>query len=274
MQESLYSAVFGALSNEHRMNIIVNNLANVNTTGFKKDKVTFKDVFVPFAHDYIMDSKQHLRADPMWPDADLFAKTRLSEQQTDFTQGGFQKTGNQLDLAIQGEGFFKIMTPDGARYTRSGNFTLDTEGQIVDMQGNQLVGADGPISLPNGRGVEIDASGNIRVGGAQVGRVSLFTFENLRSMEKDGHNLFKAGMDAESREVEIVPGEPREVEGSGFPSAGSTIQQGYLETANVEVVTEMVRMIETQRVFEAYNKVIRSGQEMDQRLTSSMGKPI
>lgn len=277
MQEAIYSAVFGALSNEHRMNIISNNLANVNTTGYKRDEVTFKDVFIPFAHDYILDSKEHLRAKPLWPDADVIAKTRLSEHKIEFDQGVLRQTGNSLDLAIQGDGFFKILTPDGVRYTRNGHFNKTQEGQIVDANGNPLLGTDGPIFLPESGVVEIDQAGNVSSGGVQVGSIELVRFDNMRGVIKDGRNLFKLSEDFTANEIPVEPGRAEiETGPDGAPRTRipAVVQQGYLESSNVEVVTEMVRMIEVNRVFEAYQKVMRGTQDMDSSLVRSMGKPV
>ncbi len=277
MQEAIYSAVFGALSNEHRMNIISNNLANVSTTGYKRDEVTFKDVFIPFAHDYILDSKEHLRSKPLWPDADVIAKTRLSEHKTEFEQGVLRQTGAPLDLAIQGDGFFKILTPDGVRYTRNGHFNKMPDGQIVDGNGNPLLGTSGPIFLPETGVVEVDQAGNVSAGGTQVGAIALVRFDNMRGVIKDGQNLFKLSEDFKVNELPLAPGEAEIVEGpDGTPRTrvAAVVQQGYLESSNVEIVTEMVRMIEVNRVFEAYQKVMRGSQDMDSSLVRSMGKPV
>lgn len=277
MQEAIYSAVFGALSNEHRMNIISNNLANVSTTGYKRDEVTFKDVFIPFAHDYILDSKEHLRSKPLWPDADIIAKTRLSEHKTEFEQGVLRQTGAPLDLAIQGDGFFKILTPDGVRYTRNGHFNKMPDGQIVDGNGNPLLGTSGPIFLPETGVIEVDQAGNVSAGGTQVGAIALVRFDNMRGVIKDGQNLFKLSEDFKVNELPLTPGEAEIVEGpDGTPHTrvAAVIQQGYLESSNVEIVTEMVRMIEVNRVFEAYQKVMRGSQDMDSSLVRSMGKPV
>ena len=277
MQEAIYSAVFGALSNEHRMNIISNNLANVSTTGYKRDEVTFKDVFIPFAHDYILDSKEHLRSKPLWPDADVIAKTRLSEHKTEFGQGVLRQTGAPLDLAIQGDGFFKILTPDGVRYTRNGHFNKMPDGQIVDGNGNPLLGTSGPIFLPETGVVEVDQAGNLSAGGTQVDTIALVRFDNMRGVIKDGQNLFKLSEDIRANELPLTPGEAEIVEGpDGTPRTrvAAVVQQGYLESSNVEIVTEMVRMIEVNRVFEAYQKVMRGSQDMDSSLVRSMGKPV
>ena len=270
MQDSVYSAVFGALSNEHRMNMITNNLANVNTVGFKRDRVSFEDVIVPFAHDRILDSRAHLQAKPLWPDADVLAKPRLSSQRIDFEQGGMRQTGNPLDLAINGDGFFKIMTPDGVRYTRAGNFSLSSGGQIVDTSGNPLLGEGGELTVPPGSKVVIDSAGNVSASGQVVGRITLARFDDPQALEKEGGSRFRLAEDAAAQELPVEAGAPGE-NGAGMQAS---ISQGFLEEANVGIVPEMVRMIETQRTFQAYQKVMQGEQELDRKLMTSMGRPV
>ncbi len=143
MQDSNLSALFGAMSNEHRLNLIANNLANVNTTGYKKDKVAFKDVFLHFAHDYILDSKPYIRAKPLWPEADVLAKPRLSEQKTDFSQGSLKATGNPLDLAIQGGGVFQ-----GAKPANRGHLLHPATATTCWTPGGRLLTATAIIFWP------------------------------------------------------------------------------------------------------------------------------
>ncbi|WP_029898414.1 flagellar basal-body rod protein FlgF [Desulfohalovibrio reitneri] len=264
MQDSIFSALFGALSNEHKMNMISNNLANVNTTGFKKDSVTFEDTFLRFAHDSVVDARPHMEADKLWPDAELKTRPRLSEQSTDFTQGGLKLTGNPLDLAIQGEGFFQVRDQNtGDTFlTRNGNFTRNAQGQVIDSNGNQLLAGGGPLELPSSETVRIDAAGNVRVGDRTLGQIDLVRPQDPGALEKVGNNLFRAPEGAEQLQTAqaVVP------EGQDTPVVEATINQGYLESSNVEVVTEMVRMIETQRSFEAYSKIMQNTDQIDKRV--------
>ncbi|MFW5487013.1 MAG: flagellar basal-body rod protein FlgF [Desulfovibrio sp.] len=271
MQQSNLSALFGAMSNEHRLNLIANNLANVNTTGYKKDKVAFKDVFMHFAHDYILDSKPYIRAKPLWPEADVIAKPRLSDQKTDFSQGSLKVTGNPLDLAIQGEGFFKVQNPQTGDtfYTRNGNYMLDNGGQIIDGNGNYLLAGGGPVTVPQNSTLVIDQAGNIRAGEQEVGAIDLVTFNNPEDLKKVGANLYTMDNPAE---IPLNTGAPEVPEGEDSPRVVGAIQQGFLESSNVEVVTEMVAMIEVQRSFEAYQKIMTGTQQMDQKLIATAAK--
>lgn len=251
MEMSMYSALFGALSTETRLNISANNLANVNTTGYKRDRVSFEDTFFRYAHDYDMDPRGNIREKQLLPRADLVAQPRLAMQQIDFSQGALTATGNPLDVAIQGPGFFKVAAPGGSAYTRNGAFHRSAEGMLVTDQDMPVLGNGGPIQLPDGR-ASIDATGAVYVDGAQVGQLDVVTVQNPEALEKFGANLYLPQAGATVQE--------------GMAEAGRTeVAQGFLEKPNVEVVEEMVSMIETQRTFEAYQKVMTSSNELDSK---------
>ena len=124
MQNSMYTALFGALANEHRMNNIANNLANVNTTGYKTDVLSFRDTFMMYAHDQIMEPLTTVRSEKLFPDPHHVARVRLAYAKTDFEQGSLKITGAPFDVAISGSGFFKVRTEQGEFYTRNGHFLL------------------------------------------------------------------------------------------------------------------------------------------------------
>ncbi len=252
MEMSMYSAMFGALSTEMRLNVSANNLANVNTTGYKRDRVSFEDTFFRYAHDYHVDPRGDIRQKELLPRADLIAKPRLAEQRVDFSQGALQMTGNPLDVAIQGEGFFKVAAPGGSYYTRNGAFHRNAEGMLVTDQNMPVLGNGGPIQVPEGRTVNIDGTGAIYVDNAQVGQLDVVTVQNPTALQKFGQNLYMPQPGAAIQE--------------GVAEAGRTeVAQGYLEKPNVEVVEEMVNMIETQRTFEAYQKVMTGSNDLDSK---------
>ncbi|MBU1247625.1 MAG: flagellar basal-body rod protein FlgF [Proteobacteria bacterium] len=256
MQDSTMSAMFGAMSNEIRMNQIANNLANVNTNAYKKERVAFHDTFVRFAHDYVVDSKGYLNDKEMWPKASIIGKPRLSEQRTDFSQGHMKDTGNQLDFALQGEGFFKVRTPDGDFLTRDGAFSLTNDGRLITPRGFEVLGEGGPITIPPGAQVEVNSSGQIMADGQSLGSFQLTDVDQKEFLKKSGNNLFQ--IDPESNAREIAP-------------TDLSVEQGYVEAGNVEVVTEMVAMIETQRSFEMYTKIMQGTAELDQKVTAQVG---
>jgi len=257
MRDSTFSALFGALSNELRMSTIANNLANVNTTSYKKDKIAFHDTFQRFAHDYLGDAKPFLRDKDMWPKPNVMARPRLSDQQIDFSQGSLKQTGNQLDFAISGEGFFKIQVGDEQLLTRAGNFVVSAEGTLMTPEGHPVLGGGSPIDLPPTATIQADGGGALRVGDDQVAQLDVVTVTDLTQLEKVGKNAYRIKEGGAAEEIE---------------AEDAVVEQGYLEKGNVEVVTEMVAMIETQRAFEAYTKVIRGDSELDTKLLTQVGR--
>ncbi|MCT4534720.1 flagellar basal-body rod protein FlgF [Halodesulfovibrio sp.] len=257
MQSSVYSALFGALTNEHRLNNISNNLANINTTGYKRDQLAFKDTFVMFAHDQIMEPVANVRSEKLFPDPKLMAKPRIALAQTDFTPGAVKVTGGPLDMAIHGEGFFKIQTPDGEYLTRNGKFRQSADGTLVTDRGYPVMGDGGPVELPRNAHIVVGSKGEIYANNAQVAQLQVVTFDDMRGLEKHGQNMFRVREGADVAEQ---------------PAALATVQQGALESANVEVVSEMVNMIEAHRQFEAYTKIMKTSGELDKNSTQRLGK--
>ncbi|HKI80843.1 MAG TPA: flagellar basal-body rod protein FlgF [Pseudodesulfovibrio sp.] len=256
MRDSTQSAIFGALSNELRMSSIANNLANVNTSAFKKDKLAFHDTFVRFAHDYLVDEKTYIRGKKLFPEGHIMAKARLSAQQVDLSQGSLENTGNQLDFAISGPGFFSIQGDAEMLYTRAGNFAVDADGMLRTMNGNPVMVDGGPLVIPPGGRVHVDGSGNIQVNGEPAGAFDLVDFPDPTQLERVGSNAYRAADGA-----------------GGVPPEDVAVAQGFLEKSNVEVVTEMVSMIETQRAFTMYTKMIQTDKDLDTKLITQVGRP-
>ena len=257
MQNAMFTAVFGALSNEHRLNSIANNLANVNTTGYKRDLLAFKDTFAMYAHDQIIEPVTHLRAKPMFPEPQHLARTRLAVSQTDFEQGPLKVTGAPFDVAISGEGFFKVRTPDGDFFSRNGHFRLTAEGTMITEQGYPVLGDGGEITVPGGfKNINIAEDGRVFADNNLIGQISLVSVDEPKNLEKMGHNLFKTKNGATVNEE---------------PSQGF-MAQGFLEAANVDAVYEMVNMIEAQRHFEALSKIMQTSDTIDKEATQKVGK--
>jgi flagellar basal-body rod protein FlgG len=256
----MYSALFGALSNEHRVNSIANNLANVNTTGYKRDLLAFKDTMLMYAHDHIMEPVASIRDKKFFPDPQHLSRTRIATSVTDFQQGGMKVTSAPLDLAISGEGFFKVGAPEGEFYTRNGHFTVNQEGTIVTERGWPLMSEGGEITIPAGaKHIVIAEDGRVFADEVLAGQVQVVTVDNPANLEKVGANMFKPRNGAEVAEVEIDPGR-------------TWLAQGFLESANVDAVYEMVNMIEAQRQFEAYQKVMQTSDAIDREATTKVGR--
>jgi flagellar basal-body rod protein FlgG len=257
MRESMYSALFGAMSNEHRLDVIANNLANVSTNGYKKDSYSFQDTFQRFAHDYLVDAKPFVRADDIWPKPYIQARTRMSGQYSDMSQGSMQPTGNSLDVALVGEGFFKVRTPEGDFMTRNGSFQLSADGRLITEQGYEVLGGGSAITLPRDNKIDIDANGIISADGNQLGALDLVNVSDPRSVEKVGRNLYQIRKG--SKATETAP-------------ENMQVQQGYLEKSNVEIVGEMVNMMEAQRAFDINQKIMTTTDTMESLVINKVGQ--
>lgn len=263
MQDAMFSGLFGALTTEHRMNFIANNLANVNTHGYKSHKLAFKDTMAYYAHDEIREPLMHLRSQPLFPEAKNVGRPRIAVSKIDFTQGTLEFTGNALDVAIGGENaFFRVETPNGEYLTRSGHFVLSSTGIVMTPDGYPVQGGGGNIVIPpNTRNIVIAGDGTISADGDVLGQLALVSVDNPQNLEKLGNNLYRPRTDVDVDE------------GNAYLE-GARVEQGFLEKANVEVVSEMVNMIETQRQFEAYQKVMQTADTLDRAANEKVGKRI
>lgn len=258
MQSAMFSALFGALSNEHRLNSISNNLANIHTTGYKRDLVAFKDTFTQYAHDYINEPVQSLRSEKLLPEPVHMSRVRIAESYTDFSQGALKATGGPFDVAISGGGFFRVQTPQGEMLTRNGHFRLTAEGLLITEQGFPVLGDGGEITLPAGTThFNIAEDGRIYADNNLVAQISLVDIDNPQDLEKMGHNMFRPRPGTEIMESEETT---------------SWMAQGFLEVPNVDAVYEMVNMIEAQRQFEAYAKVMQTAETFDKEASTKVGR--
>lgn len=222
------------LAQEQRLNQVSNNLANVDTPGFKKENVTFWEM--------LYKANQNRQR--------VGKALRINTIQE---QGVVQKTDNPLDVAISGDGFFKVQTPAGIRYTRAGNFQRNNIGQLVTPAGYPVVGDGGPIAI-EGQKVDIAPDGRLFVDGAQVNTLAIATYEDPRDMIKEGENLFRLKDNAQ----EQVP-------------LNFVLQQGHLEKSNVNTVTEMTEMIDLYRAYESQQKAIRAVDDLDDLAVRRVG---
>jgi flagellar basal-body rod protein FlgG len=242
----MWVAKTGLDAQQTRMNVISNNLANVNTTGFKRDRAVFEDLL----YQNIRQAGGQTGANTQAPTGLMLGTgVRVVATEKQHAQGNMVNTQNPLDMAIAGEGFFQIAQPDGTiAFTRDGNFKLSNAGQIVTASGAPLQPA---INIPtNASTVTFGRDGTVSVelvgGGAQViGQIQLARFVNPSGLEAKGQNLMKETTASGAPQV-LQPG----VTGAG------TLMQGTLEASNVNVVEEMVNMIETQRAYEINSKAI------------------
>ncbi len=216
--------VQGGLRQERKLEAVANHLANADTAGFKRDVISFDKEF----------------------------RARMN---TDLTQGPLKPTGNKLDLALKDEGFFKIDTSAGIRYTRNGNFTLDNNGALVDQSGNLVLGQGGAIVV-NGTDVNINKRGEIRVDGTLMDRLDIITFDNLTMLQKEGANNY------------VYKGDTRDE----IQPLNIAVEQGAVEGSTVSVVDEMVSMIDHHRMYQTYQKLMLTFDEIDGKAINDVGK--
>ena len=253
MIRSLWTSATGMQAQELNIDVIANNLANVNTSGFKKSRAEFQDLL----YESMRPAGAASSADTTVPTGiQLGHGTRPSAVQKLFAQGDFQNTQNELDWAIEGDGFFQIELPNGdTSYSRSGEFKLDADGRIVNPDGFPLVPE---LTIPADTvSISVGMDGTVSVVQAgdgtptEIGTIQLARFVNPAGLRSLGKNLYSP-TNASGDEITGTPGE------NGF----GTIAQGFLEMSNVSVVDEMVSMITAQRAYETNSKVITTADEM------------
>jgi flagellar basal-body rod protein FlgG len=254
--QALYTAATGMNSLETKLDVTSNNLANANTTGFKRGKTVFQDLFY---RNLILPGYQDQAGNLTPTGVALGMGTRVSATQTDFTQGSFQETGGQLDVAISGNGFFQVLDPTGQiYYTRAGNFSLNANGQIVTSSAIDGRPLTPPITIQqDATGILIGQDGQVQISTqnttqlTQVGQIQLVMFQNPEGLLKLGQNLYQQTQ-ASGTAIQNNPG----INGMG------TLQQGNLEQSNVEPVTELIDLITTQRYFELNSQMVQAGDQI------------
>jgi flagellar basal-body rod protein FlgG len=253
MIRSLWTAATGMQAQELNIDVIANNLANVNTSGFKKSRAEFQDLL----YESLRSAGAASSADTTIPTGiQLGHGTRASAVQKIFTQGDFENSQNELDWAIEGDGFFQIELPNGdTSYSRCGEFKLDADGRIVNADGFPLVPQ---LTIPSDTiSITVGMDGTVSVIQAgdstpsEIGTLQLARFVNAAGLRSLGKNLF-VPTGGSGDEIIGTPGE----DGLG------SIAQGFLEMSNVSVVDEMVGMITAQRAYETNSKVIQTSDEM------------
>ena len=258
MIRSLWIAKTGLDAQQSQMDVIANNLANVSTSGFKRSRAVFEDLLYQTMRQPGAQSSQQTQ---LPSGLQVGTGVRLVATERIFTQGNLQQTSNDKDLAIQGNGFFQVLLPDGTTaYTRDGSFQIDSQGQMVTSSGFVIQPA---ITIPaNAQSITVGRDGTVSVLQAgtiaptQVGALQLATFINPAGLEAKGENLY----------VETSASGSPNTNTPGTNGAG-VLAQGYVETSNVNVAEELVNMIQTQRAYEINSKAITTSDQMLQKLT-------
>lgn len=256
MVRGLYTAYTGMINQQKRLDTVTNNLANASTTGFKREGLTSKsfdqmltvklnDLSVPYLNEGI--GKMRLGV-------------KIGENYTDYSQGSLKETGNTYDLALAGNGFFTISYTDkkgntSEKYTRDGEFTMDSEGYLRTLEGDYVQGEGGAIMIPvETSEVSIRDNGDIYADGEYVDSLRIVDFEDYNNIEKFGENLYNV------------------VDGATETESTAAVKQGYLEMSNINVVKEMVEMITISRAYESNQKLIQTEDDMLDKSVNQVGK--
>jgi flagellar basal-body rod protein FlgG len=263
MSRVLSIAATGMAAQQLNVEVIANNIANINTTGFKRARAEFTDLI--YQSERLQGVSSRGQDNTVPEGAQLGLGVRTAAIRNLMTQGSLTSTGNQLDLAINGRGWFQITGANGETlYTRAGSFNTNATGQIVTSDGFLL---QPTIVIPtNAVSVAVNQSGQVSVtlsgqtNPQQLGQLTLATFPNEAGLNPLGGNLYQQ-TEASGTPVAGVPADP------GF----GTISQGYLEASNVDPVSEITDLISAQRAYEMNSKVITAGDEMEQTITKNMG---
>lgn len=237
MNAAMYKALSGALVQTRRLELVTQDLANVNTAGYKGERIVFREV---------------LEAPPN-PDERIGGQVVVTAQRTDFSNGSLRATGNPLDLALVGEGFFAVQTAAGVRYTRQGVFSLSVNNTIVNSAGEAVLGESGPIRVEGDR-VDITADGAVLVDGEEIDRLKIVQAEDPRRLVREGQTFFRA------EEADMQP------------ATAVQVVQGSLEEANVSPIESMVALIDLQRQFEAYERAMRTMDRVTEKVVDQAGR--
>lgn len=247
MLKGIYTAASGMVAETIRTDVIANNLANANTNGYKKDLTISK------SFGELLLAKLEGR-EPAEQIGGVGSGVVVNQVASAFTPGIYKDTGNTLDLALEGEGFFVVETPQGERYTRDGAFHLNSEGCLVTSQGYQVLGQNGPLNLHTGnaKSVVINADGEIFIDRKQVDKLRIVDFQDKNALRKEGNSLWTGNGQSEDVRTQI--------------------RQGALESSNVNTITEMVNLITATKAYEVSQKMIQTQDASLDKAVNDLGR--
>lgn len=246
MNSGLYSAYSGLRANADMLEVLANNLANLNTTGFKGDETFFR----------LYNRAVSMSTLPPLDQA-INDSTVVQGTITDFKNGPMIATGRDLDVAVEGPGFFVLKTVAGTRYTRNGHFQVNSQGRLVTSEGFEVMGRQGAITLPPGK-VGIGQNGAIEVNGAALDTLKVVDFDDKTQLQKAGGSAFEAKAGAAEQEVR-----------------GVQMRQGSLEQSNINPVKQMMLMIEMMRQFEGLQKAVHTVMNtLNEKSVNQVGRPM
>ena len=226
---------------QRQMDVVANNMANINTTGFKSEQILFEEYVMPVARDQDFPGlDQPLSYVQDWATIH------------DLSGGAMVQTGSELDVGLNGDGFFAVQTAAGDRWTKAGSFQLSANGTLVDASGNPVLGEGGPIQFgPDETGILIAADGSISSSAGQKGRLRLVEFDNVQALTREGSNLWAGG--------------------TPVAATNTRTMQGFIEKSNVSGVSEMAEMIRVQRAYESAANLAQKQDELRRNAIQRLG---
>ncbi len=251
MIRGIYTSASGLMAQHMKQETIANNLANINTAGYKKDQ----SLLTSFPHMLLTTVSRDFGPAVHRGVGSINLGSLVEENAVIFTQGQVYETEKPLDFAVEGEGFFAVMTPEGIRYTRSGHFLRDSQGSLVTPQGYPVMGVRGPINIP-GENVYVDSYGSIIHEGQFIDRMILAEFTNPETLRKQGGSFFEAVQQTET---------------ANTMGLNSRVHQGFLEGSNIDMVEEITQAITAFRIYEANQKALQAQDELLGKCVNEVG---
>lgn len=259
MSSGIYTAMMGARAQEHALETVNNNLANVNTPGFKRQDTMYREI-----HNDARKLGDPLQGEDIHSPVRFLPDDRIAgvmeERFTHFDQGPLKQTGNTFDLAIEGEGFFVLQGENGPVYTRNGSFTLQPDGSLTAASGAPVLDdKDQPIRIPDTASqVSITADGQVQVGAGTIGKLAIVRFDDPRLLRRAGDSEWTLMSPQLQPQMMDSP----------------NLHQGWIESSNVNPVTTMTAMVKVSRIFELNSKVIQAYKQMDQEAAQEVGRTV
>jgi flagellar basal-body rod protein FlgF len=249
MADGIYTALTGAVAQQQTLDVIANNVANANTAGFRADRAAFSEFLAGAQRDKTAVSQLGQ------PGARVDHFVHIDVVNHDFSDGALKLTGNPLDMALTGDGFFAVQTEKGERLTRAGSFMMRADGTLSTVDGHDVLGENNqPIHLPTNKNVQIAADGTIQADDQFVGKLKLVRAQDPKTLEKESETLFKTTPNAPLLHADRV-----------------TVTQGHIESSNVNAVAGLNELITVNRSFDALQKVIETFQKLDERTARELG---
>lgn len=245
----------GMLAQMRKLDTITNNLANVNSTGYKKDNMTVEALYPHSRSQQPQYKIQLVSVKRKIENKENKANTLSLQTFTNYSNGNLKRTDNPLDVALDGNGFLVVSTPNGNRYTRNGSLSQNAQGTLVTQDGFSVLGQNGPIKVGGGE-VKIEHSGEVFVDGQSIDTLQVVDFPHPYPLRKTGKGLF--ALTNVNAQINQAP--------------NTKVRQGFIESSNVDIINQMAKMIQTMRAYETDQKMVQSLNEAIQRTNSELGK--